>query len=168
MSNPKEAATMATATARTTAQSVRDTAPTSVGAPLQRIASIDLVRGAIMVLMAIDHVSASIQACPPAVQRPASSSPDGSHISARPAFVFFAGTCAFLLRTKAGHAPSLSRYLVTRGLMLVLLELTVFKRLVDVQRGLLALPAGRRDLDARLVHGAAGGDDLGCRSPRSP
>ena len=116
---------MATATARTTAQSVRDTAPTSVGAPLQRIASIDLVRGAIMVLMAIDHVRVYSGV-------PAGGPTPGvfftrwvTHFCA-PGFVFFAGTSAFLLGRRLGRAE-LSRYLITRGLLLVLLELTVLK-----------------------------------------
>jgi uncharacterized membrane protein len=43
-----------------------------------------------------------------------------------PAFVFLAGTAAFLHARKAGVA-ALSRYLLTRGLLLVALELTVIR-----------------------------------------
>ena len=109
--------------------------------PRPRLASIDIVRGAVMVLMAIDHV------------RVYSGVPAGgptlgvfftrwvTHFCA-PAFVFLAGTSAFFLqvchwladhRSAAPDPPSaLSRYLATRGLLLVLLELTVDPRVVDV------------------------------------
>src|SRR5438093_10548742 len=99
----------------------------------QRVASLDIIRGAVMVLMAVDHV------------RVYSGVPAGgptlgvfftrwiTHFCA-PAFVFFAGTAAFLHGRKGGSETaltqdkvSLSRYLVTRGLMLVLLELTVIR-----------------------------------------
>lgn len=91
-----------------------------------RIQSIDIVRGAVMVLMAIDHV------------RVYSGIPAGgptagifftrwvTHFCA-PAFVFLAGTSAFLYGRKLGNPRSLAGYLVTRGLLLVLLELTVIR-----------------------------------------
>src|SRR5205807_255197 len=90
-----------------------------------RIASIDLIRGAAMVLMAIDHV------------RVYSGLPAGgptagifftrwvTHFCA-PAFVFLAGTSAFL-RGRTRTRPDLSRTLLTRGAWLVLLELTVLR-----------------------------------------
>ena len=88
-----------------------------------RIASIDIIRGAVMVLMAIDHV------------RVYSGLPAGgptagifftrwiTHFCA-PAFVFLAGTSAFLYGQR--HSD-LARFLVTRGIWLVLLELTVIR-----------------------------------------
>jgi uncharacterized membrane protein len=104
-----------------------------------RIASIDIVRGAVMVLMAIDHVRVYSGV-------PAGGPTAGvfftrwvTHFCA-PAFVFLAGTSAFLygqtLRSAdASDASSasgrgsyvLARYMVTRGLLLVLLELTVIR-----------------------------------------
>jgi uncharacterized membrane protein len=91
-----------------------------------RIIALDIMRGAVMVLMAIDHV------------RVYSGLPAGgptagifftrwvTHFCA-PAFVFFAGTAAFLHGKKLGHRSALARYLATRGLFLVILELTVIR-----------------------------------------
>ncbi len=97
--------------------------PTAPIAPPSRIASIDLIRGAVMVLMAIDHV------------RVYSGLPAGgptagifftrwvTHFVA-PAFIFLAGTSAFFYGRK--H-KDLSRFLFIRGGWLVLLELTVIR-----------------------------------------
>jgi len=88
-----------------------------------RVASIDLIRGAVMILMAIDHV------------RVYSGLPAGgptagifftrwvTHFVA-PAFIFLAGTSAFFYGRK--HTD-LSRFLLVRGIWLVLLELTVIR-----------------------------------------
>ena len=91
----------------------------------QRVASLDIVRGAVMVLMAIDHVRVYSG-------QPAGGPSPGifftrwiTHFCA-PAFVFFAGTGAFLHGQKLGTSI-LARYLVTRGLILVILELTVIR-----------------------------------------
>jgi len=88
-----------------------------------RIAAIDLIRGAVMVLMAIDHVRVYSGL-------PAGGPEPGifftrwvTHFCA-PAFVLLAGTSAFLYgRTHR----DLSRFLLTRGAWLVLLELTVIR-----------------------------------------
>jgi uncharacterized membrane protein len=108
-----------------------------------RLQSLDVMRGVVMVLMAIDHVRVYSGV-------PAGGPSPGvfftrwvTHFCA-PAFVFFAGTSAFLhgrswrpalagpqVRLKADSTPdfqqSLERYLLTRGLLLVLLELTVIR-----------------------------------------
>ena len=96
-----------------------------------RLASIDIVRGAVMVLMAIDHVRVYSGV-------PAGGPTPGvfftrwvTHFCA-PAFVFLAGTSAYLYGLKSqatspGDRRALTRYLVTRGLLLVLLELTVVR-----------------------------------------
>jgi len=42
-------------------------------------------------------------------------------------FVFFAGTSAYLYGQKINNTSRLSRFLVTRGLLLVFLELTVIR-----------------------------------------
>ncbi len=91
-----------------------------------RIDSVDIMRGIVMVLMAIDHVR--VYAGVPA------GGPDPGVFFTRwithfvaPAFVFFAGTAAFLHGRKRNDPRALARYLVTRGLVLVVLELTVIR-----------------------------------------
>jgi uncharacterized membrane protein len=88
-----------------------------------RIASIDLIRGAVMILMAIDHVRVYAGV-------PAGGPTTGvfftrwvTHFVA-PAFIFLAGTSAFFYGRK--HSD-LSRFLFVRGVWLVLLELTVIR-----------------------------------------
>ena len=95
------------------------TAPASTS----RIASIDIIRGAVMVIMAIDHV------------RVFSGLPAGgptlgifftrwiTHFCA-PAFIFLAGTSIFFYARK--HTD-VSRFLIIRGLWLILLELTILR-----------------------------------------
>ena len=91
-----------------------------------RAQSIDILRGAIMVLMAIDHVRVYSGL-------PAGGPEPGifftrwvTHFCA-PGFVFLAGAAAFLYGVKLGDAKKLARYLITRGLLLVILELTVIR-----------------------------------------
>ena len=98
----------------------------AMSAPLastSRIASIDVIRGAVMVLMAIDHVRVYSGL-------PAGGPTPGifftrwvTHFVA-PAFIFLAGTSAFFYGRK--HTD-LSRFLAVRGVWLVLLELTVIR-----------------------------------------
>lgn len=91
-----------------------------------RIASLDIVRGLVVVLMAIDHVRVYSGL-------PAGGPTPGifftrwiTHFVA-PAFVFLAGTAAFLYGQRVGDRGKLARFLVTRGLWLVFLELTVIR-----------------------------------------
>jgi uncharacterized membrane protein len=97
-----------------------------VAAPRARIDSLDIVRGAVMVLMAIDHVRVYSGV-------PAGGPSAGifftrwvTHFCA-PAFVFLAGTGAYLHWRKLGDTRKLAGYLATRGVILVLLELTVIR-----------------------------------------
>ena len=92
----------------------------------RRVVSIDIVRGVVMVLMAIDHVRVYSG-------QPAGGPTPGifftrwiTHFVA-PAFVFLAGTSAYLYGQRVGDRKRLARFLVTRGLWLVLLELTVLR-----------------------------------------
>jgi uncharacterized membrane protein len=91
-----------------------------------RLQSVDLLRGAVMVLMAIDHVRVYSGL-------PAGGAEPGifftrwiTHFCA-PAFVFFAGTGAFLYGYKVNDKRKLAFYLITRGLLLVLLEFTLIR-----------------------------------------
>jgi uncharacterized membrane protein len=91
-----------------------------------RIQSIDIVRGTVMVLMAIDHVRVYSGL-------PAGGPTPGlfftrwiTHFCA-PAFAFLAGTAAFLYGRQRGDMRVLARFLLWRGLLLVLLELTVLR-----------------------------------------
>jgi uncharacterized membrane protein len=94
--------------------------------PSSRIQSIDLLRGVVIILMAIDHVRVYSGI-------PAGGATAGifftrwiTHFCV-PTFVFFAGTGAFMYGNKTGNKSSLPRFLVTRGFILVLLELTVIR-----------------------------------------
>lgn len=91
-----------------------------------RLVSLDIVRGIVMVLMAIDHVRVYSGI-------PAGGQTAGvfftrwiTHFCA-PAFAFFAGTAAFLYARKLASKGALGRYLIIRGLILVVLELTVIR-----------------------------------------
>lgn len=94
--------------------------------PESRIKSIDILRGAIMVLMAIDHVRVYSGV-------PAGGADPGifftrwiTHFCA-PGFVFFAGTAAFLYGTKIKDHKELIIFLISRGFFLIVLEFTLIK-----------------------------------------
>jgi uncharacterized membrane protein len=89
----------------------------------QRFASVDIVRGAVMVLMAIDHVRV-FSGVPAGGPTPGIFFTRWITNFCAPAFIFLAGTSAFLYGRR--HAD-LSRFLLLRGLWLVLLELTVIR-----------------------------------------
>jgi len=92
----------------------------------RRIHSIDVTRGVAMVLMAIDHVRV-YAAVPAGGPRPAVFFTRWITNFVAPAFAFLAGTSAYLLGRRLNDRKALARYLVTRGLILVLLELTFLR-----------------------------------------
>ena len=100
----------------------------------RRIDSIDLLRGIVMVVMMLDHTrdfvhNAALQFDPT----------DLSHTNVAlfltrwithycaPVFVFLAGTGAYLQLARGKSKPELSRFLVTRGIWLIVLELTLVR-----------------------------------------
>lgn len=96
-----------------------------------RVESIDLLRGLIMIIMALDHVrdyfhAAAFTDDPLNLQ---TTTPILyftrwiTHFCA-PLFMFLSGTSAFLVGSRKGK-KALSRFLLTRGLWLIFLELTI-------------------------------------------
>src|SRR5438874_10515690 len=88
-----------------------------------RIESIDLTRGAVMILMAIDHVRV-FSGVPAGGPTPGVFFTRWITNFCAPAFIFLAGTSIFLYARK--HTD-LTKFLVTRGLWLILLELTYLR-----------------------------------------
>jgi uncharacterized membrane protein len=106
--------------------------PSSPGSTRPRLQSIDIVRGAIMVLMALDHVRwylTDFALDPVDLTR---TTPMLfltrwiTHYCA-PGFVFLAGTGAFLRGVATSDPAGLSRFLLSRGVWLVLIELTLVR-----------------------------------------
>jgi uncharacterized membrane protein len=100
----------------------------------RRIPSIDLVRGLVMVVMALDHTRDYIHSAA-MLSRPedlATTTPAIfftrwiTHVCA-PVFMFSAGLGAFLRLERGGTTADLSRFLWTRGLWLILLEVTLVR-----------------------------------------
>jgi uncharacterized membrane protein len=100
-------------------------------APTARLASIDALRGVVIVLMALDHVRDffGVPGVSPTdlaqTTVPLFLTRFVTHICA-PTFFLLTGTAAFLSLGRKS-VPELSRFLMTRGAWLILLELTVIR-----------------------------------------
>ncbi len=99
-----------------------------------RVQAVDILRGLVMVLMAIDHTRDFIHSGAMAFQPEdlARTTPAIfltrwiTHFCA-PAFMFCAGIGAFLRLERGGTKAELSRFLATRGLWLIVLEFTLVR-----------------------------------------
>jgi uncharacterized membrane protein len=94
--------------------------------------SIDILRGIVMVIMAIDHVrdyfsNAQISPTDVAQTWPALFFTRWITHFCAPVFVFLAGTSAYLYGSRGRTMQELARFLWTRGLWLIFLELTFLK-----------------------------------------
>lgn len=89
-----------------------------------RLQSIDIVRGGVMILMALDHVRV-FAGVPPGGPDPGVYFTRWITHFCAPAFVFLAGTGAFLHGTRLNDRPALSRWLAIRGALLIFFELTI-------------------------------------------
>src|SRR5881296_633689 len=94
-----------------------------------RLASVDFLRGAVMVVMALDHTrgmvgNATFDAMDLTKTYPALFLTRWITHFCAPVFIFLAGTGAFLSTTRGKTKKELSWFLFTRGLWLVFLELT--------------------------------------------
>jgi uncharacterized membrane protein len=112
-----------------------------------RIESIDLLRGIVMIIMALDHVRDYFHA-DAYLFNPLNLDKTNAAIFATrwvthfcaPVFVFLAGTSAYLVGKRKGKGE-LSKFLFTRGLWLIVLELTVvnFSWFFNIQFSMIAL-----------------------------
>jgi uncharacterized membrane protein len=116
-------------------QAMVDTLPEPVKPSRNRIDSVDLLRGLVMVIMMLDHTRDFVHRYALQGYDPT----DLAHTSVKlfltrwithfcaPVFVFLAGTGAYLQLARGKSKRELSRFLLTRGLWLIVLEFTAVR-----------------------------------------
>jgi uncharacterized membrane protein len=114
-----------------TAERATDSGATPERPRLARLDSIDLLRGLVMILMALDHVRdffsdrLFLDATDLTTTTPANFLTRWVTHYCAPTFIFLAGTAAFLSRSRGKSTPALSWFLLTRGIWLAFFEVVV-------------------------------------------
>ncbi|MFL6374958.1 MAG: DUF1624 domain-containing protein [Pyrinomonadaceae bacterium] len=100
----------------------------------ERILSVDLLRGIVMIIMLLDHVREYVNTGGLAGNPTDLTKTTGALFLTRwithfcaPTFVFLAGTSIYLQLLKGKSKAELTRFLLTRGIWLVVLEFTVVR-----------------------------------------
>ena len=109
------------------AQSIRNS---SVVSAATRLASVDILRGLVMVIMALDHTRhflSNVPFPPELLGKTYAALFFTRFIThyCAPVFSFLAGTGAFLATSRGKSVHQVSWFFLTRGLWLVFLELTI-------------------------------------------
>jgi uncharacterized membrane protein len=105
------------------------TGSTAQPAAIRRLEHVDLLRGLVMVIMVLDHVRAYLtdvrfDPTDPVQTTPALFATRWITHFCAPVFIFLAGSSAWMAGTRRTRA-GLTRFLLSRGLWLILLEFTV-------------------------------------------
>jgi len=106
--------------------------PAASAQPFERLQSIDILRGLVIIIMALDHVrdylhvsGYGMNPLDPAQTTPLLYTTRWVSNFCAPVFVFLSGVSAWLQLQRGKSKAKLARHLATRGLWLIVLELTI-------------------------------------------